>query len=139
MKKVGFIGAYDKTDLILYIGRILTVLGKKVLIVDSTITQKAKYIVPVLNPTMSYITEFEEMDVAVGFNDIQGIAEYLNKPIGQLEYDFAILDITGISGFCSLLAFIIPIITHAIYKPYIIVEKNGMYIGIILYMIRIII
>lgn len=93
MKKVGFIGAYDKTDLILYIGRILTVLGKKVLIVDSTITQKAKYIVPVLNPTMSYITEFEEMDVAVGFNDMQGVAEYLNKPIGQLEYDFALLDI----------------------------------------------
>ena len=93
MKKVGFIGAYDKTDLILYIAKILTVLEKKVLIVDSTITQKAKYIVPVLNPTMSYITEFEEMDVAVGFKDIEGIAAYLNKPMNQLEYDYALLDI----------------------------------------------
>ena len=30
MKKIGFIGAYDKTDLILYVAKILTVLGKKV-------------------------------------------------------------------------------------------------------------
>ena len=84
MKKVGFIGAYDKTDLILYVAKILTVLGKKVLIVDSTITQKAKYIVPVLNPTMSYITEFEEMDVAVGFKDV------LTPAIPKYELDKAV-------------------------------------------------
>ena len=68
MKKVGFVGAFDKTDLIIYIAKILAVLKKKVLIVDTTLTQKAKYIVPALNPTMSYITEFEEIDIAVGFN-----------------------------------------------------------------------
>ena len=31
MKKIGFIGAYDKTDLIIYIAKILTTLKKKVL------------------------------------------------------------------------------------------------------------
>ena len=31
MKKIGFIGAYDKTDMIVYIGKILTVLKQKVL------------------------------------------------------------------------------------------------------------
>ena len=46
MKKVGFIGAYDKTDLLLNISKILTVMGKKVILVDSTINQKAKYVVP---------------------------------------------------------------------------------------------
>ena len=29
MKKIGFIGAYDKIDLVIYIAKILTVLGKK--------------------------------------------------------------------------------------------------------------
>lgn len=30
MKKVGFVGAFDKTDLLIYIAKILTVLGKRV-------------------------------------------------------------------------------------------------------------
>lgn len=29
MKKIGFIGAYDKTDLIIYIAKILTTLKRK--------------------------------------------------------------------------------------------------------------
>ena len=70
MEKIGFIGAYDKTDLILYIARTLVAMGKKVLVVDSTITQKAKYVVPVINPTTTYVTEFEEIDIAVGFENI---------------------------------------------------------------------
>ena len=48
MKKIGFIGAYDKIDLIIYIAKILTTLGKKVLVVDATINQKARYVVTVI-------------------------------------------------------------------------------------------
>jgi len=92
MKKVGFVGAFDKTDLVIYIAKILTVLGKRVLIVDTTITQKAKYVVPALNPTLSYITEFEEIDIAVGFKNIEGIAEYTNRTVDTLEYDYILLD-----------------------------------------------
>ena len=65
MIKIGFVGAYDKTDIILYIAKIISLIGKKVLVIDSTINQKAKYVVPVINPTKSYITEFEGMDIAV--------------------------------------------------------------------------
>mgnify|MGYP000796722449 FL=1 len=85
MEKVGFVGAFDKTDLLIYIAKILTVLGKRVLIADATITQKAKYVVPALNPTLSYITEFEEIDIAVGFKNIEGIAEYTNRTVDTLE------------------------------------------------------
>lgn len=42
MKKIGFIGAYDKTDFILYISKILVEMGKKVLLIDGTITRKGK-------------------------------------------------------------------------------------------------
>ena len=79
MKKVNFIGSYDKTDFILYVAKILTTLGKKVLIVDSTLVQKARYIVPVINPTVAYITEFEKIDVAVGFQSFERIKDYLGK------------------------------------------------------------
>ena len=63
MKKISFIGAYDKTDLIIYIARILVGMKKKVLVIDATINQKAKYVVPVINPSKTYVTEFEGIDV----------------------------------------------------------------------------
>ena len=45
MKTIALIGAYEKTDLILGIAKIITLTGRKVLFVDTTITQKARYII----------------------------------------------------------------------------------------------
>ncbi len=73
MKKIGFIGAYDKTDLMVYVAKILTTLKKKILVIDATINQKARYIVPAINPTTTYITDFEDIDIAVGFSNIEDI------------------------------------------------------------------
>lgn len=103
MRRIGFIGSYDKTDLVLYIARILVGTGKRVLMIDSTINQKAKYVVPVIKPTMSYITEFEGIDVAVGFHNLNEIKLYLGMPIhAELEYDIALIDADNYS---SILAF----------------------------------
>ena len=94
MRKIGFIGAYDKIDLMMYVAKILVATGKKVIVIDSTINQKAKYIVPVIKPTMSYVTEFEGIDVAVGFNNANEIKEYLGIPLhAELDYDMALIDI----------------------------------------------
>lgn len=94
MEKIGFMGAFDKTDCILYIAKIIRTIGKKVLVVDSTTNQKARYVVPVINPTISYVTEFEEIDVAVGFQDFETIKKYLGVPEGvELDYDYVLLDI----------------------------------------------
>lgn len=93
MKKIGFIGAYDKIDLILYTAKILQTLGNKILIIDATVNQKAKYVVPTITPTVKYVTEFEDMDVAVGFENINEIEEYLGIEEGHdLEYDIALID-----------------------------------------------
>lgn len=93
MKKIGFIGAYDKTDLLLNISKILTTIGKKVIIIDSTLNQKAKYVVPVINPTVSYVTDFEDIDVAVGFNDIPTLKDYLGiEEKDDLPYDIMLID-----------------------------------------------
>lgn len=103
MKKIGFIGAYDKTDVILSIAKVLTIARKKVLIVDNTITQKCKYIVPVINPTKSYVTTYEDIDVAVGFENLERLRQYLGLQENEkLEYDFMIVDtdsFEGVAGF----------------------------------------
>lgn len=91
MKRIGFIGVYDKTDMILYLAKILTIMGKKVILVDSTINQKAKYIVPTIDPTISYITSFEDIDVAVGFKNFEEIRKYVGTE-KDLPYDIALID-----------------------------------------------
>lgn len=78
MKKIGFIGAYDKTNLILYVAKTLVEAGKQVLFVDATVLQKARYIVPCIAPSKCYITEHEKIDVAVGFSDLEEIKKYLS-------------------------------------------------------------
>lgn len=100
MKKIGFIGAYDKTDLIIYIAKILTTLKKKVLVIDATTKQKARYVVPVINPTKMYVTEYEEIDIAVGFSNIEDIKRYLGYSEEQdLDYDIVLIDTDSIEGF----------------------------------------
>ena len=100
MKKIGFIGAYDKTDLIIYIAKILTTLKKKVLVIDATTKQKARYVVPVINPTKMYVTEYEEIDIAVGFPNIEDIKRYLGYSEEQdLDYDIVLIDTDSIEGF----------------------------------------
>ena len=99
MEKIGFIGAYDKTDLIIYISKILTVLNKKVLVIDSTLTQKARYVVPAINPTKSYITNYEDIDIAVGFSNISEIKKYLSiTEEKEFEYDFMMVDVDNSQG-----------------------------------------
>ena len=100
MKKIGFVGAFDKTDLIVQAAKILTVLGNRVLVLDTTITQKVKYIIPVINPTVSYVTEFEEIDIGVGFDDFEEVKEYLGLTEKEsLNYDIVLIDIDSTKAF----------------------------------------
>ena len=102
MKKIGFIGAYDKTDIILSIAKVLTMANRKVLILDNTITQKCKYVVPVINPTKSYITTYEDIDVAVGFENLEKLKQYIGLEENEsLDYDFFIIDTDNFEGFST--------------------------------------
>ena len=94
MKKIAFIGGYDKTDLILYMAKILRVLGKRVLFVDTTLTAKTQYIVPTLTPTKKYVTTYDGIDVAIGFRSIEEFKEYqsIEESLDK-EYDFMLIDL----------------------------------------------
>ena len=50
MKLVGFLGACDKANLIMYLAKILTWNNERVLVIDGTRLQKMKYLVPNINP-----------------------------------------------------------------------------------------
>lgn len=97
MKKIGFIGAFEKTNLMLYLARLLVLSGKKVLAVDTTRSQRARYIVPCMTPSIYYITTFQEIDVAVGFNDMTSILNYLGAQ--EIKYDFVLVDIDSNQAF----------------------------------------
>lgn len=90
MKLVGFIGGYDKLNLIIYVAKMLEITNKKVLVVDSTIEQKSKYIIPAINPTICYITTYENIDIATGFKNFEEITKYLGQK--QLEYNYILVD-----------------------------------------------
>lgn len=97
MKTISFIGAYDKTDLLLYLAKIFTTMGKKVLIIDTTILQKTKYIVPVISPAKAYVTSYEDIDIAVGLYNYSSIKSYLGLPEhAVLTYDYIFIDVDSI-------------------------------------------
>lgn len=96
MKKIGFIGAYDKTDLIIYISKILVSNKAKVLIVDSTTLQKTRYTIPFIEPSKYYITTYENIDIAIGFSTLESVKKYMN--VQELDYDFIMIDVDNQEG-----------------------------------------
>lgn len=94
MEKINFIGAYDKTDSIMYIAKILTEMKKKVIIVDATITQKSKYVIPTVENKNEYITNYSNIDFAIGFTNYNDIKTYLGMPqSAAFTYDYMLIDI----------------------------------------------
>lgn len=93
MKKIVFIGSYDKTDMLLYVAKILTLMGKKVILIDTTILKKSRYIVPTMVQQKQYITTYEDIDVAIGFESFEAIQKYQHSLGNVTQYDVALLDI----------------------------------------------
>ena len=94
MKKCVFIGSYDKTDMLIYIAKILTLMNKKVLIVDTTVLKKSRYIVPTMVQEKKYITNYEGIDFAIGFENFEEIKGYKEITTSQaMDYDIVLFDI----------------------------------------------
>lgn len=94
MKIVNFIGNYDKTEIILYIAKVTKLTqNAKVLLIDSVTTQKGRCIIPALVNDEQYITTFEEIDIAIGFNNKNEIVKYLQKLDEDFNsYDYVFID-----------------------------------------------
>ena len=100
MRKIGFVGVFDKTDLILCLSKILIKSQQRVLFIDGTSVQKTKYVVPSIIPTRSYITTYQDIDVAVGFEKYEKVIQYIGvEEEASLEYDFIFVDVDDYEGF----------------------------------------
>lgn len=91
MKRVGFVGAFNKTDLIIYVAKVLAEMNKKVLVIDRTEQSRARYVVPCITPSQSYVTEYEGIDFAIGLKTEEDVKKYL--AVLTLNYDYIITDI----------------------------------------------
>mgnify|MGYP001625456332 CR=1 FL=1 len=101
MEQIGFIGANDKKDLLLNVAKIISKLNKSVLIVDATLMQRLRYIVPKVSSTPTYVSEYDGVDVAVGFLNLMQISNYLSTP--SLNYDYIIIDTDNPQTFNSFM------------------------------------
>ena len=68
----------------------------KILVIDGTMLQKTRYVVPTISHAKMYITEFEKIDFAVGFQSMEQILQYLqinSMSEKELPYDYVLMDI----------------------------------------------
>ena len=78
----------------MYITKILTEMKKKVIIVDATITQKTKYVIPTIDNRSEYIANYANIDFAIGFTNYNDIKTYLGMPqSAAFTYDYMLIDI----------------------------------------------
>lgn len=92
MKKVGFIGGYDKSNFLIYLSKTMSLLNNRVLVIDTTIAKKIKYIVPTINLTKTFMTTFENIDFAIGYGNTEELEEYIGEKL-ENKYDFILVDI----------------------------------------------
>jgi len=103
LKQVGFIGSYDKKDILLYISKVLTNCGIKVLIVYATIAQRMRYIIQNTssNNSMTFVSEYLGIDIAVGFMNLGQVAAYFKT--NSLPYDLVLVDSDNIQTVASFM------------------------------------
>ncbi|MFM9280879.1 hypothetical protein [Paenibacillus jiagnxiensis] len=101
MKTLLFLGACEKTELLLWLGKILASADHKVLIIDATVLQKYRYSIPDIGSD-NLVTEYDDMDVASGFEHsftsgttIQdSLMKYFSKKNEDFSrYEYVLIDV----------------------------------------------
>jgi hypothetical protein len=90
-----FVGASDISDLLQYISKVITSLGRKVLLVDATTEKYIYYGTPIPDKQMKLI-DFEEFDIATGHSTLRELKESISE---NPRYDHVIIH-------CSILGFL---------------------------------
>lgn len=95
MKVIGMIGYMDKYDFVINLAKTINIMNKAVLVVDATLDRKLKYVIPSLdNMGKAYVTQYNNIDFAVGFDSMHDIENYMmEQGINIGLYDFILIDI----------------------------------------------
>ena len=94
MQIIGMYGYVDKYDFVIATARALNIMGRSVLVIDATSDKKYKYIIPSIDNSEKYVTQYGEIDFAIGFESYESLLEYLNeKNIDIEKYSYVLLDV----------------------------------------------
>ena len=79
MKCIGFVGSADKTELVMYIAKVLSSLDKKTIYIDATTKQKTRYIIPTIGDMEEqnqYVVQHDGVEFAIGFTNMLELKKY---------------------------------------------------------------
>lgn len=94
MQVIGMYGYVDKYDFVIATARTLNIMDKSVLVIDATSDKKYKYIVPTIDNNPNYITQYCDIDFAVGFESYESLEEFLKeKNIDINLYNYVLIDV----------------------------------------------
>lgn len=104
MKLIGFVGNVDKTELVMYIAKMVSTLGKKTIYIDATSNQKTRYIIPTIGDMgeqNQYVIQHDGVEFAVGFTNMLELKKFfLSKGEDFTEFEYVIVD-TDSSEMCE--------------------------------------
>lgn len=94
-KVIGLVGYVNKTDFIINLAKTFMICNKNVLVIDGTIENKLKYTIPALDTKeKAYITQYDGIDFAVGFQNLHEVESYTCKNALNIGlYDYILIDI----------------------------------------------
>lgn len=100
-KIIGMVGYVNKTELIINLAKVLRLAGKSVLVIDGTIEERMRYSVPAFNNSdKEYLTNYDDVDYALGFRSIEAIKEYICKKTSNADsYDIILIDIDNVKAY----------------------------------------
>lgn len=95
MQVIGMLGYVDKYDFVINLAKVLNIMNRSVLVIDATLDRKMKYVIPALdNIGKAYITQYDGIDFAVGFDSMHDIENYTcEQGINIGLYDYLLIDI----------------------------------------------
>lgn len=100
MRAIGMYGYVDKYDLVMAVAKTITIMGRSVLVVDATSDNKYKYIVPSISNDIKYVTQYGEVDFAMGFNSYEDLIQYMNEHGIDIEkYSYVIFDVENVDKY----------------------------------------
>ena len=94
MQVIGMYGYVDKYDFVIATARTLNIMNKSVLVIDATADKKYKYIIPSIDKSDYYITQYCDIDFALGFDSYSDLENYLKeKNIDINLYSYVLIDV----------------------------------------------
>jgi hypothetical protein len=96
MKCIGFVGDIEKTELVMYVAKVLASLNKKVIYIDATTKQKTRYIIPTIagmEEQNQYVVQHDSVEFAIGYTNMLELKKYfLSKGEDFTEFEYVLVN-----------------------------------------------